>query len=114
MKDNPAIAEKPELEKIRKQVIDLVETVIDNAFRETGDLLDMVQRKEEAKKVMAENGSPLFTVAEAARYLRIGRSTLNLFKSQGKIKEVKLNSRIFFRQTSLDEFLEQCEQECNR
>ena len=111
---NQEIAEIPELEKIKDHLTDLVGTVINSAFRETEDLLDKLHRKIAAGKIMAENGSPLLNVEEAASYLRTSRSTVNLYKSQGKLKETKIRSRIYFRLSSLDEFIEQRERESNR
>lgn len=51
----------------------------------------------------------LMRVDEAARALRMGVSTLNRWRSQGKGPEyVKIGGRVFYRPSAIREFLESC------
>lgn len=113
MSANPSLPEE-QLSRIKLHLTELIESVIDNAFLETGKLYEKLQLKESALEMASDSGSPLLNVNEAAKYLRISRSMLCAIKSEGRIKEIKIGSRVYFRVTSLDEFLDKRELECNR
>ncbi len=53
--------------------------------------------------------SEVLTVAEAAPYLRISRSTLSRLMRAGEIRFVKIGDRVLFRKAALDAFLEKQE-----
>lgn len=58
--------------------------------------------REEVTAALSERKEKLYTVTEAAKELRIGRSTLDLLTKQGKIKCIRITGRPMYREEEID------------
>lgn len=57
--------------------------------------------------------SNTFTIKESAKYLRVSESTLRKLVDNHEIPHFRLRGQIFFRQTSLDQWIAELEAECS-
>ena len=55
---------------------------------------------------MMEGNSPIMTLEETAKYLKIGKSTLYKMAREGKIPAVKIANQWRFRKEDIDKWLE--------
>jgi len=63
------------------------------------------------KREAAEPESPLLTVEEAARYLRISRPMVYRLLQTKQLRPVKIGSRTLFDKKDLDRFIEESKEE---
>ena len=56
---------------------------------------------------MVEGNSPIMTLEETAKYLRIGKSTLYKMAREGKIPAVKIANQWRFRKEDIDKWLQE-------
>jgi len=57
-------------------------------------------------KIATEPVRSYFTVEQAAKYSCLGESTIRLYMQKGKLKALKVGSRVIFKREDLDTFLE--------
>ena len=107
-----------ELTTIKSRLSEFISMEIENAFHQAEAIIEkmIIEKSSDIRKSGTATvktpiiESPLLTVNEAVKYLRISRDKLYKIKSLGKLKEVKQGARTLFRKTSLDEYIESCEQ----
>jgi len=58
-------------------------------------------------KTMMEGDSPIMTLEEIAKYLKIGKSTLYKMAREGKIPAVKIANQWRFRKEDIDKWLQE-------
>lgn len=64
--------------------------------------------KNALKDLHTDNGEKkIFTIRQASHYLNVSRSTLQRWRKEGKLKSIKVDSKVLFRQEDLDEMLTQ-------
>ena len=56
---------------------------------------------------MIEGNSPIMTIEETAKYLKIGKSTLYKMAREGKIPAVKIANQWRFRKEDIDKWLQE-------
>lgn len=54
-----------------------------------------------------ESENKVYTTRQAMQYLNVSRSTLQRWRKEGKLKSIKVDSKVLFRQEDLDEMLTQ-------
>ena len=57
-------------------------------------------------KIVTEPVRSYFTVEQAAKYSCLGESTIRLYMQKGKLKALKVGSRVIFKREDIDTFLE--------
>lgn len=57
-------------------------------------------------KIATEPVRSYFTVEQAAKYSCLGESTIRLYMQKGKLKALKVGSRVIFKREDIDTFLE--------
>jgi excisionase family DNA binding protein len=58
-------------------------------------------------KPMMEGNSPVMTIEETAKYLKIGKSSLYKMAREGKIPAVKIANQWRFRKEDIDKWLQE-------
>jgi excisionase family DNA binding protein len=89
----------------RAELPETLQTIIQATAIATAEaLLQRLQSQQTALSIPA--GSPLLSVKEAGRYLKLSRSELHRLEQAGVLTPIRFGRRVFYARAALDECIE--------